>query len=84
MPTYEDDPETLYQETSLEDMKKWIEDCETNAEVPLHRGGTAFTDWQREFLESVREQFDTRTAAGSKKPLSGKQLVKLKEMWDRI
>lgn len=81
---YDLDADTLYEETSVEQMGRWIEDCEENAEVPLHRGGTSFTEWERDFLNSIREQYDARVAENRKKPLSGKQLVVLKRIWDRI
>lgn len=78
------DAEDLYETTSLADLIQWLEDCETNAEVPVSRGGTAFSEWEREFLASIREQFDLRVERGSRKPLTGKQLVVLKRMWDKI
>jgi hypothetical protein len=77
------DSEELYEETDVDTMRKWLEGCESAAEVPLHRGGTDFNEWERSFIESIREQFDERTEQGRSKPLSGKQLVTLRRLYDR-
>lgn len=77
------DPEELYQQTTVADITKWLEACEENLEVGLHRGGTSFSEKEREFIESVREQFTERVAAGRTRPLSGKQLKWLRAIYDK-
>jgi hypothetical protein len=37
-----------------------LEECEAAAEILECNGGPDLTDWEREFLESVREQYDDR------------------------
>jgi hypothetical protein len=79
---YDDyDPDDLYESTEPATIQKWLEACEEAAEVPLHRGGTAFSVKEREFIESLREQFDERQTR--RRPLSGKQLVWLRSLYDR-
>lgn len=81
MDTY--DPEELYQNTTVADMQRWLEAIEENLEVGLHRGGTSFSEKEREFVESVREQFDERVKQGRSRPLSGKQLKWLRSIYDK-
>lgn len=59
-------------------LETWLGDCEEAAQVDPSRGGTPFSDWEREFLESIRQQFDER---GS---LSERQAEILKGLWDRV
>jgi hypothetical protein len=77
------DSEELYEETEPDTMLKWLEGCESAAEVALHRGGTDFTEWERNFITSIREQYDEKVEEGRRKPLSGKQLVTLRRLYDR-
>lgn len=77
------DSEELYEETEPDTILKWLEGCESAAEVALHRGGTDFNEWERSFIVSIREQYDERTEQGRRKPLSGKQLVTLRRLYDR-
>lgn len=77
------DPEDLYRDTGPDEMEKWLDACEEVKSIPRDRGGPGFGQWELEFIESIREQFDDR-ASKSKSPLSGKQLVKLRQLYDRI
>jgi hypothetical protein len=77
------DPEELYQNTEPDTMERWLTDCEEVTGIDKSRGGPGFSSWEKEFLESVREQFDERSDR-TNKPLTGKQLVVLHKLWDRI
>jgi hypothetical protein len=77
------DPEELYEETTIEEMGEWLRVVEENLEAGLLRGGVSFNDREHEFIESVREQYDARVSEGRKKPLSGKQLAWLRDLYDR-
>lgn len=63
-----------------EDVEQMLDDCESAKDVPEHNGGPrpAYDDWEREFLESVRDQHSSGRA------LSAKQVAKLRELWDRF
>lgn len=75
------DPEELYQETDRASIEKWLESVEENVAVGTARGGAAFSDREKEFILSVREQVDARK--DRQKPLSGKQLAWLRSLYDR-
>jgi len=75
------DPEDLYQETDRPEIEKWIEACQEAKDVPKQNGGPAFTDWELEFLENVAGRFAERESA--QHPLSGKQLLALRKMYDK-
>ena len=77
------DTEELYEETDIPTMTKWLEGCESGAEVALHRGGTDFSERERDFITSIREQLDENVKAGRKRPLTGKQLAWLRQLYDR-
>jgi hypothetical protein len=77
------DAEELYQNTDSDSMERWLDDCEEVVDIDLSRGGPGFSSWEKEFLSSLREQFDERSSR-TKKPLTGKQLVILRKLWDRI
>lgn len=77
----EHDPEELYQETDRDTMVSWLEAVEENIAVGESRGGARFSDREKEFIESVREQLDARASA--RRPLSGKQLAWLRSLYDR-
>ena len=62
---------------SLADVEDALSACETAADVPKHNGGPGFSQWELEFLESIREQFDAR---GS---LTERQQEILQGMYDR-
>ena len=59
------------------DIEEMLETCESASNIPKHNGGPDFTQWELEFLESVREQFDSR---GS---VSEKQEQILSKMYDK-
>jgi len=61
----------------MADIGAMLRDCEEAAKTPLHRGGTDYNEWEREFLASVREQYDAAPV------LSDAQLAKLVELWER-
>lgn len=73
--------EELYQETDRASIEKWLEAVEENIAVGEARGGARFSDREKEFIESAREQLDGRASAS--KPLSGKQLAWLRAIYDR-
>jgi hypothetical protein len=75
------DPEELYEETDRDTIEKWLSAVEENISVGAARGGASFSDREKEFIESIREQFDSRKSA--RKPLSGKQLAWLATLYDR-
>lgn len=77
MPT-DYDPEELYQSTDKVEMRLWLE----RAEEAIEEGAPKLTDWEQEFIESVREQFDERSDK-LRKPFSGKQLVILRKIYDK-
>jgi hypothetical protein len=72
------DADTLYQTTTVAEMRRWLLDLGEVQRAQNHD----LTDWEVEFVESVRGQFNERLARGAQKPLSGKQLVQLKTIWD--
>jgi hypothetical protein len=55
-----------------------LSDCESAVGIDKSRGGPGFGQWEEEFLESIREQFDARGT------LTERQLDKLQELWDRV
>lgn len=61
-------------EMKSDDIENAIDDCENAATASNH----PFSQWDLEFIESIREQFDER---GS---LSEKQLHVLGRIWDKI
>lgn len=60
------------------DIREMLDDCESAKDIPRSRGGPGFNDWEKEFLESVVDQFDTE---GS---LSRKQESVLTRMWEKV
>jgi hypothetical protein len=61
----------------MADIKEMIEGCESAAETPVQNGGTNFSQWEREFLESVSEQYESR---GS---LTERQVEILAKLYDK-
>lgn len=59
------------------DVEEMIDQCESAAHVPKCNGGPGFSQWEHEFIESLREQFD----AG--RSLSERQLEKLAELAEK-
>lgn len=59
------------------DVEEMLDICEEQADVPKHNGGAGFNQWEREFLESIREQFDSRCR------LSSAQVAVLRRLYDR-
>jgi hypothetical protein len=57
---------------------KQLADLEEFIDVPLERGGVYFSDWEREFIKSVRVQFNLALF------FSAKQRAKIAEVWHAI
>ena len=76
----EEEAETLYHETDPDTIEKWLEAIETNIECE-GRGGTSYSDKEKEFIEDMRSLFEERR--GRSKPLTGKQLRWLKSLYDQ-
>ncbi len=73
------DPEELYQETTVEEMEDWLESCEENAKA----SNSDLTPWEKTYVVDLRRQFNIKVAQGRKKPLSGNQLQKLFEIYEK-
>jgi hypothetical protein len=54
--------------------EEMIQVCVDCASIPEYNGGTAFTQWELEFLESINEQ---------NMPLTEKQAYILQKLYDR-
>jgi Spy/CpxP family protein refolding chaperone len=54
---------------------KQLADLEELVDVPIQRGGVYFSEWEREFVKSVRRQFDDTLE------FTEKQRDKIKEIW---
>jgi hypothetical protein len=63
----------LYYGTTLKDIETWLESIETS-EAP-------YSDKEREFVEDMRSDFESKR--GNDRPLSGKQLKWLQDLYDR-
>ena len=57
---------------------KQLGDLEELVGVPPERGGVYFSDWEREFIYSVRQQY------GPASGFSTKQREKIKEVWQAV
>jgi len=68
-------PEELYDDTDTETIEEWIFECES-ADSDL------MSLWEQSFVGSLREQFDRKR--DQEKPLSGLQLLKLKQIHDKV
>lgn len=75
------DPDELYEETDRDTLARWIEAVEENIEIGPARGGTRYTDREMKFVTSIRTRLDADTE--EEKPLSGKQLVWLRTLYER-
>lgn len=74
------DPEALYQETSRQDVEQWLNDINLNVRVGERGGGIDLTAAEEDFIASV--QRTVRKKPGPR-PLTGKQLAWLKQIYDR-
>lgn len=72
-------PEVLYQNSNRRLIMAQLDACETASRL-AERGGTSYTEWELGFLRSIREQV---TRNQSERPLTGKQLVKLRDLYNR-
>jgi hypothetical protein len=77
---YEYDPDDLFQSTSRSEIERWVEDIETNASVGRRKGGIDLSGAEENFLDNVRNTLDRRNG---EKPLTSKQLVWLKQIFDK-
>jgi hypothetical protein len=57
---------------------KQLDDLEELVGVPIERGGMYFSDWEKQFIKSVRQQFDLALF------FSTKQREKIKEVWQAV
>lgn len=57
---------------------KQLEDLEELVDVPAERGGVYFSDWEKQFVKSVRAQFDENLV------LSPKQRDKIHDIWQLV
>ena len=57
---------------------KQLSDLEELVNVPPERGGVYFSDWERGFIKSVRQQFDDTL------DFSPPQREKIKEIWQAV
>lgn len=73
-----DDADDLFRTTTVAEMRRWLSDLGEVTRAQNHD----LTEWEVEFVESVRKQFNSKYGRGVAKPLSGKQLVQLKKIWD--
>jgi len=60
------------------EIDEMLEDVETAAHVGQKRGGIDLTKWEKEFIESVHDQYNRRGT------LTTAQIDKLRQIWDRI
>lgn len=72
--TVKDCPTILELRKDTETLKR-LADLEELVDVPVQRGGVYFSDWEREFIRSVRQQYDTSLE------FSEKQREKITDIW---
>jgi len=70
----EDCPTLLNLRKDTEALKQ-LDDLEELVSVPSERGGIYFSDWERGFIKSVRDQFNEALI------FSPKQRDKIKDIW---
>ncbi len=77
------DPADLKDSTHIDDVTEWLEEV-TNA---LDEGHFEPTAWEVDFLESIQKKLDEfleDEEADEGQPLTGKQLVSLKQICDKV
>ena len=57
---------------------KQLADIEEIIDVPIRRGGVYFSEWEREFVKSVRRQYDETLE------FSEKQREKITDIWKAV
>lgn len=57
---------------------KQLDDLEELVDVPPERGGVYFSDWEKQFIKSIRQQFNEHL------DFSPKQRDKIKEVWQAV
>ncbi len=75
-----DDAEDLYQSQTMKQVEEWLEAVETNVENE-GSGGTVYRDNEKSFIEDMRSLVCERSTYT--KPLTGKQLRWLKQLYDK-
>lgn len=70
------EPHLLFRSTDVSDIQEWLEACEDVLDD--------FSEKDQEFLDSCRQQFDAKVKQDIEQPLSGKQLVVLRTLFDKI
>lgn len=79
------DPKWLEENTSLDEIELWLSMLLEHQDGKTPSGRPMFTEWEKKYLKSVNEQYDRKHEAGyHDAPLSGKQLIYLKIMVDKI
>ena len=74
------DTDKLYYGTPRKEIEQWLTSLESNVECE-DRGGTPYSDKEKEFIEDMRSTFESRS--DNNRPLSGKQLKWLQALYDR-
>jgi hypothetical protein len=75
-----DEAEELYQDQTMKQVEEWLEAVETNVENE-GSGGTVYRDNEKMFIEDMRSRVCERSTYT--KPLTGKQLRWLKQLYDK-
>lgn len=70
------DPQDLYRNSSIPDIQEWLEACEDQMDE--------LSEKDQEFVDSVRQQFDAQVKRDYERPLTGKQLVVLRSIYDKL
>lgn len=79
------DPEWLEEHVTIDEIEMWLTSLMSNTKARVQGGRYLFSDWEQKFVESVNTQYDRKHAAGfHERPLTGKQLVYLKIMLDKL
>lgn len=78
MRTHENERDTILDLRKDTTALKQLADLEELVDVPPERGGVYFSDWERQFIKSVRQQFDGAPV------FSPKQRDKIKDIWHAV
>ncbi len=70
------EPQDLYHRTSVEDIQEWLEACEDRVDD--------LSEKDQEQMDSVRQLFDAKVKQDNERPLTGKQLVWLRSLFDKL
>jgi hypothetical protein len=67
-------------EASLEEIELWLCACLESVNLP----DRALTDWECEFIKSIDVQYVSRVNRGFTSPLSMKQLIRLRMLFNKL